>query len=88
GVVMDLAALGLVHGDLSAYNVLVDTREADERLVVIDVPQVIDLIANPSGERFLRRDCENVCTWLRAHGAPAELVDPGRWFEEAVAAPH
>jgi RIO kinase 1 len=82
--VLSLAEMGLVHGDLSAYNVLIDPRSADERLVVIDVPQVIDLIANPNGQEFLARDCRNACTWLRAHSAPPQLADPEEWAQEAL----
>ena len=77
--VLDLARLGLVHGDLSPYNLLADSRLAEPDPVIIDVPQVIDLIANPNGADFLRRDCVNVCTWLRANGAPASAADPEEW---------
>ena len=77
--VIDLAQLGLVHGDLSPYNILADTRQAEPDPVIIDVPQVIDLIANPNGQEFLRRDCVNVCTWLRASGAPTGSADPEEW---------
>jgi len=82
--VLDLADLGYAHGDLSPYNVLVDPRSATRRLVVIDVPQVVDLVANPHGGAFLQRDCVNVCTWLRAHHAPAESADPEEWYGRAV----
>ena len=37
---VDLARDGLAHGDLSAYNLLVH----DGRLVMIDLPQVVDVI--------------------------------------------
>ena len=83
GWVIDLARLGLVHGDLSPYNVLADSRQADPDPVIIDVPQVIDLIANPNGEEFLRRDCKTMCTWLRANGAPQALTDPEQWCAAA-----
>jgi RIO kinase 1 len=53
-----------VHGDLSAYNILA----AGERLVVIDLPQVVDLVGNPVGMDFLMRDCTNICTWFRQKG--------------------
>lgn len=79
GAVIDLAALGLVHGDLSPYNVLADTRQDEPDPVIIDVPQVIDLIANPHGTEFLRRDCTTMCAWLQAHGAPTTLSDPEEW---------
>jgi RIO kinase 1 len=55
---------GFVHGDLSAYNILA----SGERLVVIDLPQVVDLVGNPQGPDFLMRDCTNVCTWFRHRG--------------------
>ncbi|SDE28051.1 serine protein kinase RIO [Auraticoccus monumenti] len=57
---------GLVHGDLSPYNLLL----AGERLVVIDVPQLVDLVANPQGAELLHRDCRNVTSWFarRGHG--------------------
>lgn len=61
---LTMAALGLTHGDLSAYNLLVHRG----RLVVIDLPQVIDVIAHPRGAEFLDRDAANVATWFRARG--------------------
>lgn len=85
--VLGFAGLGLVHGDLSPYNVLVDNRDGGQGdLVVIDVPQTLDLVANPNGRDFLRRDCENLCTWLRGQGCPPELADADRWFDDARAA--
>ncbi len=59
-----LASMRLAHGDLSAFNLLA----ADDRLVIIDLPQMVDLIANPQGMEFLARDCRNVATWFRARG--------------------
>lgn len=61
-------ALGLTHGDLSAYNLLV----AGERLVVIDLPQCIDLAGNTQGLDYLHRDCVNICTWFTAKGLPRD----------------
>ncbi len=59
-----LAGMGLAHGDLSPYNILA----AGERLVVIDLPQAVDIVANPTGMDLLMRDCHNVCTWFVARG--------------------
>ena len=59
-----LARTGRAHGDLSAYNLLV----CRNRLVVIDLPQIVDVIANPRGREFLARDAANVATWFAAHG--------------------
>jgi RIO kinase 1 len=70
-VLAELARHGIVHGDLSAYNILA----AGERLVVIDLPQVVDLVGNPAGPDFLLRDCTNVCTWFRARGLEVDEHD-------------
>lgn len=66
-----MALAGFAHGDLSAYNVLVD----DGRLVIIDVPQIVDVIGNPHGRSFLDRDVRNIGAWFTARGLPAHLVD-------------
>jgi RIO kinase 1 len=62
-----LARLGFAHGDLSAYNLLVHR----EKLIMIDLPQVVDVIANPRGGEFLDRDAGNVGRWFAAHGLAA-----------------
>ena len=77
-VLGELARHGMVHGDLSAYNILA----AGERLVVIDLPQVIDLVGNPAGMDYLLRDCTNVCGWFRARGLE---VDEHELFGELLA---
>jgi RIO kinase 1 len=59
-----LALAGFTHGDLSAYNMLVHRG----RLVFIDLPQVVDLFANPRGVDYLARDCRNVVTWFTSRG--------------------
>jgi RIO kinase 1 len=69
---------GIVHGDLSPYNILA----AGERLVVIDLPQMVDLVGNPTGMDFLLRDCTNICTWFRARGLE---VDEQELFGELMA---
>jgi len=72
-----LAANGQAHGDLSPYNLLVD----EHRVVLIDLPQVVDVVSNPGGMEFLARDCRNVCTWFTARGYPC---DPEELFAELV----
>jgi RIO kinase 1 len=63
-----LARLGYAHGDLSPYNLLVHRG----RLVVIDLPQVVDVVANPRGPEFLHRDAANVSGWFAARGLAAD----------------
>ena len=78
GFLSELARHGMVHGDLSPYNILA----AGERLVVIDLPQMVDLVGNPAGMDFLLRDCTNVCSWFRARGLD---VDEHELFSELMA---
>ncbi len=59
-----MAGLGLAHGDLSAFNILA----TEDRLVLIDLPQMVDIVGNPQGMEFLTRDCRNVATWFRSRG--------------------
>lgn len=61
-----MARAGWAHGDLSAYNLLVQ----EGRLIVIDLPQIVDVVANPQGREFLARDAKNVATWFTQHGVP------------------
>ncbi len=54
------ARAGYAHGDLSAYNLLVH----DGRIVVIDLPQIVDAVTNPNGIALLHRDCVNIAEWF------------------------
>lgn len=73
-----LARLGFAHGDLSPYNILAD----GERLVIIDLPQVVDLVSNPFASDVLLRDCRTVCTWFAARGLD---VDADALFADLMA---
>ena len=55
-----LLAVGLIHGDLSAYNVLM----ANAGPTIIDLPQVIDAAANTNAHAILRRDLRNITEHL------------------------
>ena len=55
-----LARAGFAHGDLSPYNLLVH----EGRVVVIDLPQIVDAIANANGVGLLHRDCVNIAEWF------------------------
>ncbi|HEX7739917.1 MAG TPA: RIO1 family regulatory kinase/ATPase [Marmoricola sp.] len=76
---LTLGGAGLVHGDLSAYNLLA----AGERVVIIDLPQVVDLVGNLNATDFLMRDCTNVCAWFSARGLD---MDAESLFGEVLAA--
>lgn len=51
---------GLIHGDLSAYNVLV----APEGPVIIDLPQVVSAAGNNAARAMLVRDVDNITATL------------------------
>lgn len=57
--VMRMLCVGLVHGDLSEFNVLVD----DYGPVIIDLPQVVDAAANNNAFAMLERDVNNMTTY-------------------------
>jgi RIO kinase 1 len=59
-----MTTCGLVHGDLSPYNLLV----WEDRLWVIDLPQAVDPILQPEGLTLLQRDVENLCKWFASKG--------------------
>jgi RIO kinase 1 len=58
--VKTLLGIGCVHGDLSAYNVLMGVRGP----TIIDLPQVVDVSANTNAAEILRRDLRNVTEHL------------------------
>ncbi len=69
-----LARMGLAHGDLSPYNVLVH----EGQLVLIDLPQVVDVVINPQGPQFLARDVNVMAKWFTSRGLehdPSQLLD-------------
>jgi RIO kinase 1 len=73
------ASAGFAHGDLSAYNLLVH----EDRVRVIDLPQIVDIIANPQGLDLLHRDCVNICDWFTRRRVER---DPEELFAELLAA--
>lgn len=65
---------GLVHGDLSEYNVLVGS----DGPVIIDLPQAVDAAGNNNARKMLERDVANMTAYF-GRFAPALLTtDYGR----------
>ncbi|GAA0813488.1 serine protein kinase RIO [Colwellia asteriadis] len=57
--IMRMLCAGIVHGDLSEFNVLVDAYGP----VVIDMPQAVDASANNNAKAMLLRDVNNITTY-------------------------
>lgn len=51
---------GLVHGDLSEYNILV----GHDGLVIIDLPQAVDAAGNNNAKKMLERDVDNMAAYF------------------------
>ena len=72
-----LARAQVAHGDLSPYNTLVH----DGQLILIDLPQIVDVIGNPQGADFIARDVRNVAGWFLQRGL---RVDPDELLERLL----
>jgi RIO kinase 1 len=59
-----LTRAGLVHADLSPYNLLWWRG----RVWVIDFPQAVDVVLNPNGIDLLHHDVTTMCTWFTRQG--------------------
>lgn len=77
-----MLAVGVVHGDLSAYNIL-HWRGA---VTLIDFPQAVDPFENPAARRIFDRDVARVCQYFAAQGVAA-AADPAA-LAEAIWARH
>ncbi|WP_281649000.1 PA4780 family RIO1-like protein kinase [Parendozoicomonas sp. Alg238-R29] len=73
--VMRMLCAGLVHGDLSEFNVLM----AEDGPVIIDLPQAVNAAANNNAKAMLERDVSNITEYY-AQFAP-ELLN-SRYAEE------
>ena len=73
-----LTSAGVVHADLSVYNMLWWRG----RLVVIDLPQAVEFLTNTDAPGLLHRDLANVAAWFGRRGA---AIDVEATFAELLA---
>jgi RIO kinase 1 len=73
-----LTRAGLVHADLSPFNVL----WWHGRMWLIDFPQAVDLVNNPHGFDLLHHDVTTMCAWFARRGID---TDPEALFADLVA---
>jgi RIO kinase 1 len=73
--VVRMLCAGLVHGDLSEFNVLVD----EEGPVIIDLPQAVEVAANNNAHAMLLRDVRKITAY---YGLFAQELLGTRYGEE------
>lgn len=57
--IVRMLCAGIVHGDLSEFNVLLDAQGP----VIIDLPQAVDAAANNHAESMFERDVDNITSY-------------------------
>lgn len=57
--IVRMLCAGIVHGDLSEFNVLLD----EQGPVIIDLPQAVDAAANNHAESMFERDVDNITSY-------------------------
>ncbi len=62
--VVRMLCAGVVHGDLSEYNVLLGSRGSAIEPVIIDLPQAVDAAGNAHARSMLERDVGNLTAYL------------------------
>jgi len=75
GEVQRMLCAGVVHGDLSEFNILLGA----DGPVVIDLPQAVDAAGNNHAQRMLRRDVDNLRDFF---GRFAPALQASRYGEE------
>lgn len=74
---------GIIHGDLSAYNILY--WEGD--IVLIDFPQVVNSHSNSDARAIFQRDITRVCQYFAAQGVNADAEGIARRLWRRYAEP-
>ncbi len=72
--IVTMLCAGLIHGDLSEYNVL----EGHDGLVIIDLPQAVDAAGNNNAKKMLERDVSNMAAYFGRFAPELLTSDYGR----------
>jgi RIO kinase 1 len=64
-----MTSAGMVHADLSAYNLL----WWRDRLTIIDLPQAVEFTTNADAADLLHRDIANVVGWFERRGLTLDV---------------
>jgi RIO kinase 1 len=72
--IVRMLCAGIIHGDLSEYNVLVGS----DGPVIIDLPQAVDAAGNNSACILLQRDVDNLTAYLGRFAPELLTTDYGR----------
>lgn len=72
--VVRMLCAGLIHGDLSEYNVLVDAQGP----VIIDLPQAVNAAGNNNAQRMLIRDVDNLTSYFARYAPELAGSEYGR----------
>ena len=72
--VVRMLCAGLIHGDLSEYNILVSA----DGPVIIDLPQAIDAAGNSNAAEMLERDVLNLRTYFSAFAPSLKNTQYGK----------
>lgn len=77
--------LGVIHGDLSAYNILY----WEGQTAIIDFPQVVDPVSNPDARSIFARDVERICGYFARYGLRnnARAIAHTLWSERGAPVP-
>lgn len=72
--VVRMLCAGLIHGDLSEFNILVDAKGP----VIIDLPQAVNAAANNSARAMLERDVARITAYLGRFAHELQTTDYGK----------
>jgi RIO kinase 1 len=72
--VVRMLCAGVVHGDLSEYNILVGS----DGPVIIDLPQAVDAAGNNHASRMLERDVDNLASYFGQFAPELRITDYGK----------